>query len=169
MQEEGPSGEQETEFVLLQDDETDAEPTNVELGEIIQEQQSMIENLSLDLDRAKWNVQYLEQRNKKIEDRLAEIELQMIKEKWQHIMVAQGRPMEQRDEDREYVLEKVNVHLEQWLDKANREKDMLRCMTHHFMARNMSSKARIRSLKARLSKATKEVKEAKEAEEQDQI
>ena len=35
VQEEGPSGERETEFFLLQDDETDAEPTNAELGEII--------------------------------------------------------------------------------------------------------------------------------------
>ena len=86
----------------------------------------------------------------------------MIKENRQHILVAQGRPMEQRDEEREYVLEKVNVHLEQRLDKANREKDMLRRMTHHYQARNMSSKARIRSLKEKLSKATKEAKKAKE-------
>ena len=64
VQEEGPLGEQEIEFFLLQDDETNAESTNVELGEIIQEQQSVTENLSLDLERAKWNVQYLEQRNK---------------------------------------------------------------------------------------------------------
>jgi len=49
-------------------------------------------------------------------------------------MAAQGRPMKQRDEDWEYVLEKVNVHLEQLLEKANREKAMLRCMTHHYMA-----------------------------------
>ena len=35
MREEGPSGERETEFVLLQDDETDAKPTNEELTEII--------------------------------------------------------------------------------------------------------------------------------------
>ena len=64
VQEEGPSGEQETEFILLHDDETDAEPTNAELTEIIQEQQSVIEALSLDLERAKWNMKYLEQRNK---------------------------------------------------------------------------------------------------------
>ena len=70
-------------------------------------------------------------------------------------MAAQGRPMEQRDEDREYVLEKVNVHLEQLVEKANREKVMLRHMTHHYMARNMSSKARIKSLKAKLRKVTK--------------
>ena len=35
VQEEGPSGERETEFVLLHDDETDTEPTNAELTEII--------------------------------------------------------------------------------------------------------------------------------------
>ena len=37
VQEEGPSDERETEFVLLHDDETDVEPTNAELIEIIQE------------------------------------------------------------------------------------------------------------------------------------
>ena len=79
-------------------------------------------------------MKYLEQRNKQLEDWQAEIELQLIKENWQHIMAAQGRPMEQRDEDREYVLEKVNVHLEQLVEKANREKAMLRRMTHHHMA-----------------------------------
>ena len=86
----------------------------------------------------------------------------MIKENWQHILAAQGRPMEQRDEDRESVLEKVNIHLEQLVEKANREKAMLRCMTHHYMARNMSSKARIRSLKAKLRKVTKRQKRQKE-------
>jgi len=35
VQDEGPSGEGETEFVLLHDDETDTEPTNAELREII--------------------------------------------------------------------------------------------------------------------------------------
>ena len=70
--------------------------------------------------------------------------------------------MEQRDEDREYLLEKVNVHLEHLLEKANREKAMLRRMTHHYMARNMSSKARIRSLKAKLRKVTKRQKRKKE-------
>lgn len=31
VQEEGPLGERETEFILLHDDDTDAEPTNAEL------------------------------------------------------------------------------------------------------------------------------------------
>ena len=59
-----PSGEQETEFVLLHDDDTYIEPTNEELREVIQEQQSEIEALSLNLERAKWNMKYLEQRKK---------------------------------------------------------------------------------------------------------
>jgi len=59
-----PSGERETEFILLHDDETDIEPTNAQVREIIQEQQLEIEALSLDLERAKWNMKYPEQRNK---------------------------------------------------------------------------------------------------------
>ena len=55
-----PSGERETEFVLLHDDETDTEPTNAELRELIHEHQPKIEALSLDLERAKWNMKYLE-------------------------------------------------------------------------------------------------------------
>ena len=55
-----PSGERETKFVLFHDDEIDTEPTNAELREVIQEQQSEIEALSLDLERAKWNMKYLE-------------------------------------------------------------------------------------------------------------
>ena len=64
VQDEGPLGEQETEFVLLHDDEPDAEPTNEELIEIIKEQQSEIEDLTIDLERAKWNMNYLEWRKK---------------------------------------------------------------------------------------------------------
>ena len=55
-----PSGERETKFVLLHDDDTDTEPTNEELREVIQEQQLEIEALSLDLERVKWNMKYLE-------------------------------------------------------------------------------------------------------------
>jgi len=68
LYDEGPSGvpmgERETEFVLLHDDDTNREPTKEELREVIQEQQAEIETLSLDLEKAKWNIKYLEQRNK---------------------------------------------------------------------------------------------------------
>ena len=84
---------------------------------------------------------YLEQRNKQIEDRKAEIELQLIKENRQHIMAAQGRPMEQRDEDREANLKRVNMHLERLLEKADKDHALLRHMAFHYMARNKVCKA----------------------------
>jgi len=80
-------------------------------------------------------------------------------------MAAQGRPMEQRDEDWEYLLEKLNIHLEQLVEKANREKAMLMHMTHHYMAQNMSSKARIKSLKVKLKKVIKRQKRKKEKDQ----
>ena len=137
MQEEEPLGEQETEFVLLQDDEPDAEPTNEELIEIIKEQQSEIEDLTIDLERAKWNMNYLEQRNKQLDDQQTIMELQNIHEQCQ---ATQRRrvpltSLEQEiKEDRESNLERVNMHLERLLDKANREKYMLRCMNYHYQA-----------------------------------
>ena len=72
MQDEGPSGEpsaeRETDFTLLHDDDTDTGPKSAKLREIIQEQQTEIQALSLDLERAKWAMKYLEQRNKQLED-----------------------------------------------------------------------------------------------------
>ena len=95
VHDEGPagesSGERETEFVLLHDDDTDTEQTNEELREVIQEQQSEIEALSLNLERAKWNMKYLEQRNKKLENQQAIMELQNIHE---HCQAAQRRRVE---------------------------------------------------------------------------
>ena len=96
------------------------------------------------------------------------MELQNIREQCQ---AAQRRrvpltSLEQEiNEYRESNLERVNMHLERLLEKENREKDMLRCMNHHYQARNMSSKLRMRSLKAKLRKATKEEKEAKEKDQ----
>ena len=165
MQEEGPSGERETEFCLLQDDEIDAEPTNVELTEIIQEQQSVIESLSLDLERAKWNMKYLEQRNKQLEDKRAIMELQNIHE---HRQAAQKRRVEltsleqEINEDRESHLESVNMHLERFLDKADQDLALLRHMAYRYRTRNMSARARIRSLKAKLRRATQRQKRQKE-------
>ncbi len=63
------------------------------------------------------------------------------------------------DSNRESWLERVNIHLERLLEKANREKAMLRHMAYHYMARNKSCKARIRSLKAKLKRASRRRKE----------
>ena len=162
VQEEGPSGEQENEFVLLQDDETDAKPTNAELGEIIQEQQSVIENLSLDLERAKWIIKYLEQRNNQLEDQQAIMELQNIRENRQ---AAQRRRVEftsleqEVNADRESWLERVNVQLERKMKKAINENNMLRNLSYHYLSRNLVCQVRIRNLKAKVKRVSTRQKE----------
>jgi len=52
--------------------------------------------------------------------------------------------------------------LERLLDKVGKDLALLRHMAFHYQARNMSAKARIKSLKAKLRKATRRDKEAKE-------
>jgi len=61
LHDEGPSGGQEANFILIQDDDIDL---SSKLKEIIQEQQDDIHHLSLNLERAKYIINYLEQRNK---------------------------------------------------------------------------------------------------------
>ena len=51
------------------------------------------------------------------------------------------------------------MHLEKMLEKANKEKKMLRHMAYHYLARNKVCKARIRTLKAKLRKALRKKKE----------
>ena len=93
------------------------------------------------------------------------MELQNIRE---HRQAAQRRgveltPLEQEiNEDREANLERVNIHLEGILEKANRDKALLRHMAFHYMARNKVCKARIRNLKAKLKKAIRKQKRQKE-------
>ena len=60
--------------------------------------------------------------------------------------------------DRENWLERVNIHLEKLLEKANKENNMLRHMKNHYWARNHVCKARIKILKAKLKKALKHYK-----------
>lgn len=55
--------------------------------------------------------------------------------------------------DRESWIERTNIHLERLLEKANREKTMLRHMAYHYLVRNKSCKARIKNLKVTLKKA----------------
>ena len=93
------------------------------------------------------------------------MELQSIHE---NLQVAQHRrieltPLEQEiNNDRESWLERINIHLERLLEKVDKEKNILRWMVYHYRAWNMSSKAQIRSLKTKLSKATKRQKRQKE-------
>ena len=61
--------------------------------------------------------------------------------------------------DRENWLERVNIHLEWLLEKANRDKKMLRHMAYQYVAPNKIYNIRMRKLKARLSKTLKRKKE----------
>lgn len=63
------------------------------------------------------------------------------------------------ENDKESWLDKMNMHLERLLDKAKKEKDMLRHMAFHYLARNIVSKARTRTLKAKLRKNLRRKKE----------
>ncbi len=134
----------------------------------IQEQNTEIQDLSLNLERAKWITRYLEQRNKKLEDQQNIMELQSIRENRQ---AAQQRRIElttleeEINNDHDSWLEQIKIHLERILEKADKDKTILRRMVYHYRARNMSSKARIRSLKAKLSKATKRQKRQKEKDQ----
>ena len=80
-------------------------------------------------------MKYLEQRNKQLEDQQAIMELQNIRE---HRQAAQRRRFEltsleqEINEDREANLERVNMHLERLLDKANKDLDLLRHMAFHY-------------------------------------
>jgi len=57
--------------------------------------------------------------------------------------------------DRESSLERSNIHLERRLKKAVKEKNILRNMAYHYLSRNMVCQARIRSLKAKLKRASR--------------
>ena len=100
------------------------------------------------------------------------MKLQNIRE---HCQAPQRRRVEltsleqEINEDREAHLESVNMPLERLLDKVDQVLSLLRHMAYHYRTRNMSARARIRGLKAKLSNATKDAKEAKEAKEKDRL
>ena len=114
------------------------------------------------MERDKFIINYLEQENKQLSDKQVLIELQMIKAnrhmaKDAHVNFT---PIEQEIEnDRETWLERVNIHLEGLIEKANRDKNILFHMAYHYMTRNKICNMRIRKLKARLRKALKRKKE----------
>jgi len=161
---ERPSGEPSG-FVIIHDDETASDSEEATYRRIIKEQETDIQALQIQLEMAKWNVKYLEQRNKQLEDRHAIMELQNICENRQ---VSQHRRIEftslerQVNEDQESNLERVNIYLEKRLNKANRDNALLRHMAIHYRARNQVCKARIRNLKANLRKAVKKQKRQRE-------
>ena len=127
---------------------------------IIKEKDAKIQALSLDLERAKWIIKFLEQENKQLTDKQDLLELQIIKENWHKSRRAKGKLTSiEEDNDREYLLEKLNIHLEKLLQKANKEKIMLRHMAYHYLTRNKICKRRVKQLKTKLRRALRTKKE----------
>jgi len=96
------------------------------------------------------------------------MELQNIRE---HCQAAQRRRFEltsleqEINEDQEANLERVNMHLEMLLDKAEKDHALVRHMAFYYMARNKVCKARIKNLKAKLRKAIKKKKRQRELDQ----
>ena len=89
------------------------------------------------------------------------MELQNIRENWQ---AAKRRKIklttleQEIQADRESWFERTNMHLEMMIGKAHNEKNMLRNMAYHYLARNKVCKARINILKSKLKKASRRQK-----------
>lgn len=84
MQEVDPSDEQERDFDLVVHEEAqgidviDLETQSTK--DIIKKQEADIQALSINLEREKWIINYLEQENKQLTDKQVIMELQMIRE-----------------------------------------------------------------------------------------
>jgi len=63
------------------------------------------------------------------------------------------------ENDSEYLLEKVNMHLDRLLENANKEKKMLCHMVYHYLTRNKIYNARTKRLKAKLRRVLRNKKE----------
>jgi len=129
---------------------------------IIKEKEAKIQVLSVNLERAKWIINYLEQENKQLTDKQAIMELQMIRVNRQGAKKTkiEMTSLEQEIEnDREAWLERVNIHLEKLLEKANKEKRILCHMAYHYLTRNKICNARTKRLKAKLKRALRAKKE----------
>ena len=149
MHDEGPSGGRDTDFTFI---DVDASSPSSKLKEIIQEKKAENETLKEKLQRDQWVINYLEQCNKQLEDEHTLYELRRIREDRQ---LARKRPGDMRPADQDSVLTHVNIHLEKFLAKDNRDKDMLRHMKYHYWARMHVCKAKMKILKRRLSSALK--------------
>ena len=126
MHDEGPSGGPDTDFTII---DVDASSPSSKLKEIIQEKKAENDMLKEKFQRAQWVINYLEQRNKQLEDQHTLVELRRIREDRQ---LARKRPGDMTPVERETELMHVNIHLEKFLEKANRYKEILRHMKGHY-------------------------------------
>ena len=77
MHDEGPSGGRDTDFTII---DVDARSPSSKLKEIIHEERAENDMLKEKLQRAQWVINYLEQRNKQLEDEQTLLELRRIRE-----------------------------------------------------------------------------------------
>lgn len=128
---------------------------------IIKEKEAEIQALSLDLERAKWIINFLEQENNQLIEKQAIMEMQMIRANRQ---MEKKRKMkltsleQEIENDRESWLERVNIHLEKMLEKANKEKKILHHMAYHYLTQNKICNTRVKRLKAKLKRALRRKK-----------
>ena len=139
MFDQGPSGGQDTDIIDL-----DASSPSSELKDIIRQQRAENDSLQKKLQMTKWVINYLEQRNKQLEDEHTLYELRQIREDRE---LARKRPGDLTSIDRESMLILVNTHLDKLLVNKNRDKDMLRHMKTHYWARMHVCKAKMKILK----------------------
>ena len=105
-------------------------PTS-ELQEVIQQKEAENRLLQQKLEMAQWTINYLEQRNKQLEDEKVLDELWRIRS---DRSLNQRRPGDLVPAERESMLIRVNAHLERLLAKANQDKKLLRNMKNHYWA-----------------------------------
>lgn len=102
---------------------------------IIQEEEAQVQAFMDNLERAKYVITYLEQENKHFSGKQVLMELELLKVKRQGDREAPITlfPIEKEiEDDRETWLERVNLHLEKLLQKANRDNQMIRHLAYHY-------------------------------------
>lgn len=163
MHEKSPLEGQDRDFILIEEDVTDLGSQRSRLKDmIIKEKEAEIQALSLKPERAKWIINYLEQRNKQLEDKKTIMELQMIRKNKQ---MAKKRKIKMTSVEQEIEangeswLERVKIHLEKMLDKSNKEKKMLFHMAYHYRAWIKICKTRVKRPKDKLKRALRRKKE----------
>ena len=126
-------------------------PTS-DLQEIIQQKEAENRLLQQKLDMAQWTINYLEQRNKQLEEEKVLDELWRIRS---DRTLNRRRPGDLLPKERESMLIRVNAHLEKLLAKANQDKRLLRNMKNHYWARMHVCKAKMKMFQRRLTEALK--------------
>jgi len=128
----------------------DARSPTSDLHEIIRQREAENRLLQQKLDMAQWTVNYLEQRNKQLEEEKELDELWRIRS---DRTLNRRRPGDPLPKERESMLIRVNAHLEKLLAKANQDKRLLRNMKNHYWARMHVCKAKMKMFQRRLTKA----------------